>query len=30
MARYTPNFEQTDWKYDALDALEIEDFNWQH
>lgn len=27
MARYTPNFEQEDWKYDALDILGIEDYN---
>lgn len=27
MARYTPNFEQEDWKYDALDTLGVEPYN---
>lgn len=29
MARYTPNFDQEEWKYMALDTLGCEDFNWR-
>ena len=28
MARFTPNFDQEEWKYDALDTLGVE-FNWR-
>ncbi len=29
MARFTPNFDQETWKYQALDILGCEDYNWK-
>lgn len=28
MARYTPNFDQEEWKYLGLEVLGVEEFNW--
>ena len=28
MARYTPNFDQEEWKYLGLEILGVEEFNW--